>query len=99
MCVCVPQTVLHGIDRVLQPAAQQPRRVLLQDGDPADADPTTHFNGAWGSDNNPATALAAVNTVGAAYAAQNQYEEAYYALPSSPGWRPMNNWSTWINNA
>lgn len=59
------------------------RRTLLQD-----YNPTSHFNGQWGHDN-PASALEAMNTVGAAYAAQANYENAYYSLPDSPGWAPM----------
>lgn len=77
------QGVLHGVDRVLQPAtaktaaeaSKRPNgRRLQQGGDSDYADwPTSHLNPGY-YQNNPATSFAASNTPEAARAAAMAYE-------------------------
>lgn len=47
------------------------------------------FGPDWSQQRNPASALLAQNTVGAAYSASNKLRTAYYAAPDAPGWDPV----------
>jgi hypothetical protein len=48
----------------------------------------SQFGPDWSQQRNPASALLAQNTVGAAYTASNNLQTAYFASPDAPGWDP-----------